>query len=56
MGTDPEAIVAAAREALAAPMPAGRVPELWDGRAAERILDALGSFTDAAVSQSRRGT
>jgi UDP-N-acetylglucosamine 2-epimerase (non-hydrolysing) len=40
-GTDPERIVAAAREVLEAPPPAGRVPELWDGRAAARIVDVL---------------
>jgi UDP-N-acetylglucosamine 2-epimerase (non-hydrolysing) len=42
VGTDPERIVAEAEEALAqdkgAPPPP---PPLWDGRAAERILDAL---------------
>jgi UDP-N-acetylglucosamine 2-epimerase (non-hydrolysing) len=41
VGTDPAAIARAAAEALeAAPAPA-RWPELWDGRAAERIVDAL---------------
>jgi UDP-N-acetylglucosamine 2-epimerase (non-hydrolysing) len=40
-GTDPEKIVAAARQALAAPAAAARIPELWDGRAAERIWDVL---------------
>ena len=40
-GTDPAGIVAAAREALASPPPPGRVPDLWDGRAAARILDVL---------------
>ncbi len=40
-GTDPARIVAAAREALAAPPASGRVPERWDGRAAARILDVL---------------
>ncbi len=41
VGTSPEKIVAAAREVLESPAPAGRVPEKWDGRASERILDAL---------------
>jgi len=42
IGQDPARILAAARKALGSPMPApGRVPELWDGRAAGRILDVL---------------
>ncbi len=41
VGQDPARIVAAAREALAGKMPAGRVPPLWDGRAAERIVAVL---------------
>jgi len=43
VGTDPGRIVRAAREALeeAAGGPAPRVPPLWDGRTADRILDAL---------------
>jgi UDP-N-acetylglucosamine 2-epimerase (non-hydrolysing) len=40
-GTAPAKIVAAAREALDAPAATSRVPELWDGRAAARIWDAL---------------
>ena len=44
VGTDPAAIVAAAREALAAPLPHGRIPELWDGRAAGRILDIISNY------------
>ncbi|WP_025322360.1 non-hydrolyzing UDP-N-acetylglucosamine 2-epimerase [Deferrisoma camini] len=41
VGTDPEAIQAEARKALDGRGKAGRVPELWDGRAAERIVAAL---------------
>ncbi len=41
VGTDPEAIVTEARRALNGAGKAGRVPELWDGRAAERIVEAL---------------
>ncbi len=36
-GTRPEAVLAATREVLAGQGKRGRVPELWDGRAAERI-------------------
>jgi len=40
VGTDPAAIVEAARAAVAG-SGAGKVPELWDGRASERIADTL---------------
>jgi UDP-N-acetylglucosamine 2-epimerase (non-hydrolysing) len=40
VGTDTESVVRAAVETLARPRPA-RVPELWDGRAAERIAAHL---------------
>jgi len=40
-GADPGRILAAAREALAEREPRGRIPELWDGRAAERMADVL---------------
>lgn len=39
-GTDPERILQAARQSLQQP-PSSRRPRLWDGRAAERILDAI---------------
>lgn len=39
-GTDPEAIVRAARETLRSPK-RGRTPALWDGNAADRIVDVL---------------
>ncbi len=54
VGTDPEVIVAAARQALAAPLPAGRVPELWDGHAAGRILDIITSETSAGPPSAPR--
>jgi UDP-N-acetylglucosamine 2-epimerase (non-hydrolysing) len=41
VGTDPVRIVAAAQQALASPIGCRRLPKLWDGRAAERIIDAL---------------
>ncbi|HEY0172971.1 MAG TPA: UDP-N-acetylglucosamine 2-epimerase (non-hydrolyzing) [Pyrinomonadaceae bacterium] len=43
VGTDEERIVSEAEAALRVPRGAGRprVPPLWDGRAAERVLDAL---------------
>jgi UDP-N-acetylglucosamine 2-epimerase (non-hydrolysing) len=41
VGTDPGKIVAAARDTLAGRGKSGRIPPLWDGRAAERIVDVL---------------
>ncbi|PYS72153.1 MAG: UDP-N-acetylglucosamine 2-epimerase (non-hydrolyzing) [Acidobacteria bacterium] len=42
-GTDTSKIIAAANRALNNPLPESnvRIPEFWDGRAADRILDAL---------------
>jgi len=42
-GTDTNKIIAAADRALSNPLPGSnvRIPEFWDGRAADRILDAL---------------
>jgi UDP-N-acetylglucosamine 2-epimerase (non-hydrolysing) len=40
-GSDPEKIVDAARRALRGEFPKGRIPEKWDGRAGERIVDHL---------------
>lgn len=47
VGTDPGKIVEAAWSVLDAAPPSGRVPELWDGRASERILDILTAGPDA---------
>ena len=41
VGRDPDRIVRAAREVLAAPPPAARAPALWDGKAGQRIAAAL---------------
>jgi len=41
VGTDPQAIRAAIHEILAGAGKRGRVPELWDGCAAERICDEV---------------
>jgi len=41
VGTDSNAIVDAARRRLSSPMPEAYRPPLWDGQAAERIVDAL---------------
>jgi UDP-N-acetylglucosamine 2-epimerase (non-hydrolysing) len=40
-GTNPEAILAASGEILSGKAKKGRVPPLWDGKAAERIADIL---------------
>ena len=41
VGQDPVRIVAAAREVLAGKTKSGQVPQLWDGHAAERIVEIL---------------
>jgi UDP-N-acetylglucosamine 2-epimerase (non-hydrolysing) len=41
VGRDPVKIVAAAREILAGKNKLGRLPQFWDGRAAERIVEIL---------------
>ncbi len=41
VGTDPLAMLSAAREILGGHRPASRLPELWDGRAALRIVEVL---------------
>jgi UDP-N-acetylglucosamine 2-epimerase (non-hydrolysing) len=41
VGLDPERIIAAGLGVLALPVSAGRVPQMWDGQAARRIVDIL---------------
>jgi len=41
VGTDPANIISAARKSLAGESKAGRIPPLWDGHSAERIVDIL---------------
>lgn len=41
VGTDPAKVVAAAKAALSGNGKAGRIPPLWDGQAAPRIVDIL---------------
>jgi UDP-N-acetylglucosamine 2-epimerase (non-hydrolysing) len=47
VGRDPDLIVRAAREVLAAPPPQPRKPALWDGQAGPRIAAALVAGHDA---------
>ncbi len=51
VGRDPDRIVGAAREVLAAPLAPPRRPALWDGQAGRRIATALADGHDA---RSRR--
>lgn len=41
VGTDPDVMLRAAREALHGPRPESKLPALWDGNAARRIVDVL---------------
>lgn len=41
VGTDPAKIVAAARDVLAGKGKASRIPPLWEGQAAKRIVEIL---------------
>jgi UDP-N-acetylglucosamine 2-epimerase (non-hydrolysing) len=46
VGVRAETVQAAVDETLAGGGSAGRVPALWDGRAAERVVDALDRFLE----------
>lgn len=53
VGTDPRNIIAAAGDILAGKRKAGRVPLLWDGKAAERIVDILIARSSEAGGRGR---
>ena len=46
VGTDPQAILVAVADSLAGRGKAGRIPELWDGHAAERIAAEMCAAVD----------
>ena len=46
VGRDPATLLAAAKRSLNAPPPERRVPELWDGHAAERIAAVLTHYAE----------
>jgi UDP-N-acetylglucosamine 2-epimerase (non-hydrolysing) len=48
VGTDPKRILAAVDDVLRTGGKAGRVPELWDGRASQRIAAVLREWMDRA--------
>ena len=52
VGRDPDRIVRAAREVLAAPPPVPRAPALWDGQAGPRIAATL--VTGRGSARERR--
>jgi UDP-N-acetylglucosamine 2-epimerase (non-hydrolysing) len=49
-GSDPSAAAARCEEAVAGDVRAGSIPPLWDGHAAERIVDDLARFLSASRS------
>jgi len=41
VGTDPKKIISSAEQVIEGKIKSGRIPALWDGKAAERIIDIL---------------
>lgn len=54
VGTDPAKIVAAAKEILVSGGKSGRTPHLWDGHAAERIVETLMREVPRVASEARK--
>jgi len=55
VGVDPQRIIAAARNALEGTRrQTGRVPDLWDGKASDRIADVLRDWKRCRQRQSGR--
>jgi UDP-N-acetylglucosamine 2-epimerase (non-hydrolysing) len=52
VGLDRDRIVAEARRVLSQPHQGGRIPDLWDGRAASRIVDLLTDANPSLLSQT----
>jgi UDP-N-acetylglucosamine 2-epimerase (non-hydrolysing) len=52
VGNDPGRIVAHARKILTGDVPRGRVPEKWDGRAADRIVEVLSRIDSGSIAGS----
>lgn len=52
VGTDPQALIAAAKAILDGGGKAGRIPEYWDGHTAERIASHLSSWLNAHEAAS----
>jgi UDP-N-acetylglucosamine 2-epimerase (non-hydrolysing) len=46
VGTSPQALLAGVHDVLTTGGKRGRIPELWDGRAAERVADRIEAFLD----------
>ena len=55
VGNDPERIVSEASAVLNGKGKAGRTPELWDGKAAKRIVRILGAWQVAGGGVRCRG-
>ena len=55
VGREPDRIIRAAREVMAAPPPPPRRPALWDGRAGQRIAAALVEGHRAPLADRQKG-